>query len=1108
MFSQNAKISINEDTVLTVSSMFELIRKQAGCKFVYSDKLIMNAPEVSLKKGVIIVKDLLEKGLSPINCTYEFTNETVVVKRRIKQENLNVQQKITVKGIVKNKEGTPLPGVNVIIVGTNRGTETDFDGNYTIKVAIGDELEFSYVGMESVKVSVTENTTINIELEDDLSNSLEEVVIVGYGTQKKVNLTGAVSTISSKQIESRPVTNVMNAIQGAVPNLLLSVTNSGGEPGAGMNISIRGAGTLNGNGNPYVIVDGMPLDDPSQINDINPEDIDNISVLKDAASTAIYGSRAAFGVILITTKSGEAFDGNKVTYSNNYIYASPLKLPKMMNSLDFANYFNLAATNGGSGNVFSDEVLDRIIAFQEDPINTPNTVPNSSGTGYQQYTGSNANTDWFDAMYKDVVSRKQHSLSFSGKQKKIRYFLSGSFSDQDGIMEYGDDSYQRFTVNSKISSEINDWLSFNVNLRLSKTGIERPSYNKGLYLHNIARRWPVNGVVMPNGSYSTGSEIPYVLDGGRYNNDEMTSNTNLNLIFEPIKDLKITTTLLFRNINYNSSSHSAKVSTFGPSGNEIVNRNWNSISQYASKSTYLSPNVVVSYKKSLGDETHNFGGLVGFQEEESNYTTLSGRRTDLITDNVPSISTAVGDDTTDDGIGHSSTRGYFGRLSYNYKEKYLIEFNGRYDASSKFATDDRWAFFPSVSAGYNIAKEDFWKVDKIELLKLRFSYGNLGNQNVANYLYVPRMPIRTNLWWQTNSGRPNYTLTPGLVSPNITWEKVSTTNFGIDVSAFENRFSASLDVFKRKTEDLFGPAEKYPALLGTSAPQANNASLETKGFGLVLKWNDHIEDFKYGVAFNLSNAKTKILDYKNPNNLLNTFRSGQSLGEIWGFETVGLYQSQADIDNGADQSTMWGGVWHPGDVQYKDLNQDGHIDWGDSTSDNPGDMKVIGNSTPQYQFGLNLNASYKGLDLSMLWQGIAKRDLWIGGPYMFGNQGNLWQSAGFVEHLDYWSQENPNAYYARPTFRSTWRNQERQTRYLQDASYLRLKNISLGFSLPKKVVESLKLRKLRIFVSGENVLTFTKMADMFDPETTGGYWGSGKIYPLQKVFAIGMNVQF
>lgn len=1019
----------------------------------------------------------------------------------------NVTQTVTITGVVSDASGNPLPGVSIMIVGTTKGTDTDFDGNYTLEAKKGDVLQFSYMGMKTKKVTVGNSNTINVSLDDD-SSALEEVVIVGYGTQKKVNLTGAVSTVSAEQIESRPVSNVMNAIQGAVPNMLLSVGNSGGEPGANMAISIRGVGSLSGNDSPYVIVDGMPLDNPNEINNINPEDIANISVLKDAASTAIYGSKAAFGVILITTKSGSASDGVNVTYSNNFIFASPLKLPEMMNSVDFANFFNLSATNGGSGKVFSDEVMARIIAYAEDPVNNPNTVPNASGDRYQQYTGSNANTDWFDAMYKDVVARQQHNISLSGKQNKVKYFLSGSFFDQDGIMEYGDDEYQRYTLNSKIDTEVNDWFSMNANIRLSKTSIERPSYDRGLYLHNIARRWPVNGIIMPNGSYSDGSEIPFVMDGGRYNNDNETTNTNLNFIFEPIKDLKVTATLLYRNTQYIYNNHNAKVSTTGPAGNEIINRAWNDVSKYASKSTYLSPNLVISYNKSLNNETHNFSGVVGFQQEEDKYTNLWGKRNDLITDNVPSISTAVGDDQTDDGVGHYATRGYFGRLSYDYQGKYLIEFNGRYDASSKFARDDRWAFFPSVSAGYNLAKEDFWNVDQIGMLKLRFSYGNLGNQNVSNYLYVPRMPVNTNLWWVTDYGRPNYTTTPGLISSDITWEKVSTTNFGVDVSAMNSRLSASLDVFTRQTEDMFGPAEKYPGLLGTGAPLSNNASLETKGFGLVVKWNDEINDFKYGASFNISNAKTTVLEYKNPNNLLNTYREGQTIGEIWGFETVGLYQSQEEIDNGADQSTMYGGVWFPGDVQYKDLNDDGHIDWGDSTTDNPGDRKIIGNSTPQYQFGLNMNASYKGIDLSMIWQGIGKRDLYIGGPYMFGVQGNLWQSAGFVDHLDYWSETNTDAYYARPSFRSSWRNQETQTRYLQNAAYLRLKNISLGYTFPKTILETLNLSKLRVFVSGENVLTFTKMADMFDPETTGGYWGSGKIYPLQKVLAIGMNVQF
>ncbi|WP_165734246.1 TonB-dependent receptor [Polaribacter sp. 20A6] len=1022
---------------------------------------------------------------------------------------MTVHAQSTVTGTVTDANNEdPIPGVNIMEKGTKKGVVSDFDGNYSINVSANATLQFSYIGFTTKEIIVNGKQVVNASLTEDTS-TLEEIVIVGYGTQKKGNLTGAVSTIDAEVLENRPVSNVMQAIQGSVPGLALTVGNAGGAPGSSMNISIRGVGNLQGTGSPLVIVDDIPLSDPSDLNNINPDDIESISVLKDASSSAIYGSRAAFGVILVKTKSGEGVSGHVITYSNNFIYSSPTKTPEMMNSLDFANYFNLSATNGGGAPIFSDDVLGRIKDYIADPINTPVTVPNANGTKWEQYTGSNANTDWFDVMYKDVVVRQQHNLSFSGNENKVNYNVSGSFFNAPGIMSFGDDTYQRYTLNSKVSSKMNDWFTFNANIRIAREDLDRPSYDPGLYLHNIARRWPVNGVVMPNGSYSDGSEIPFLLGGGRRVSKDLSTNAGLDLIFEPIENLKIKTSLYYQRGTSNITSHSAKVSVTEPDGQDRLIRQNNSFTRYASESNYVSPNLVISYEKSL-NEIHNFSGLFGFQQENTDYSSLTSSKNDLITDNVPSISTAVGEDNVNDSAGAYATQGYFGRLNYNYKEKYLFEINGRYDASSRFAPDSRWNFFPSISVGYNVAKEDFWTIDRINMFKFRYSTGSIGNQNVSNYLYISRMPINTNLWWLGDSGRPNYTTTPGLISPDITWETVKTDNYGLDLAAYNNRLQMTFEYFIRSTDNMFGPAERLPALLGTSAPQANNASIETKGFDFSIQWKDNIGDVGYNVGVVLSDAVTKVTKYRNPNNLLNTFREGQTLGEIWGFETLGLYQNQDEIDNGFDQSTFWGGVWKPGDVKYNDINGDGHIDWGKSTSDDAGDQKVIGNSTPRYSYSITAGLDYKGIDFSMFWQGVGKRDVNTGkqDPYTFGAVGNQWQSAAFVEHADYWSEDNTDAYLPRPTFNSAWRNQEVQTRYLKNGAYVRLKNVSLGYTFSKDIMEKLNLKKLRVFVTGENLLTITDMPTMYDPEATGGYWGSGKIYPLQKSLSLGLNVQF
>ncbi|MBJ7879819.1 SusC/RagA family TonB-linked outer membrane protein [Gelidibacter salicanalis] len=1025
-----------------------------------------------------------------------------------------VQAQVTVKGTVTDAtNGDPIPGVNIIEKGTSKGVVTDFDGNYSIEVSTNGTLQFSYVGYATQSIAVNGKQTINAVMMEQ-SEGLNQVIVVGYGTQKKGNLTGAISTIDAEVLENRPVSNVMQAIQGSAPGLSLTVGNAGGSPGSSMNISIRGVGNLQGNGAPLVIVDDIPLNDPSGLNNINPEDIETISVLKDAASSAIYGSRAAFGVILVKTKSGKGIVGHEITYSNNYIYSSPTKIPDMMNSLQFADYFNLAATNGGGAAIFSTDVLARIKAYLADPINTPVTVANEAGTRWQQYTGSNANTNWFDVMYKDMVLRQQHNLSFAGNEGNLNYNVSGSFFDSPGIINFGDDSYERYTLNSKIGSKMNDWFTVNANIRMSREDLDRPSYDPGLYLHNIARRWPTNGVVMPNGSYSDGSEIPFLLDGGRRLKRDFNTNASVDLIFEPIEDLKIKTSLLYQRETTNISSHTAKVGVIEPDGQERLIQQNNSFVRYAYERNYISPNVVVSYEKSF-NEKHNFSGLVGFQQERTDYSSVQASKNDLITDNVPSVSTGVGEDNVGDSQGGFAIQGYFGRLNYNFMEKYLFEVNGRYDASSRFSRDTRWHFFPSISAGYNIAKEEFWPIEQVNMFKLRYSTGSIGNQNVKdqfdnilNYSYIATMPIRTNLWWLGNDGRPNYTLTPNLISPNLTWETVKTDNFGIDIAAFNNRLQTTFEYFVRTTDDMFGNSEPLPGLLGATLPPSNNASLETKGFDFNVSWKDNIGDIGYNVGIVLSDAVTKVTKFRNPNNLLNNYREGEYVGEIWGYETVGLYQNQAEIDNGADQSTLYGGVWFPGDVQYKDLNGDGKIDRGQVTSDNPGDLTVIGNSTPRYLYSLNAGFDYKGMDFSMFWQGIGKREVWTGDAYTFGAVGNQWQSAGFVEHLDYWSESNPNAFLPRPTFRSAWRNQQVQTRFLQNGAYLRLKNVTLGYSFDDYIIKKLGLKKLRLFMAGENLLTFTKMSTIYDPEATGGSWGNGKIYPLQKSISLGLNVQF
>jgi TonB-linked SusC/RagA family outer membrane protein len=449
-------------------------------------------------------------------------------------------------------------------------------------------------------------------------------------------------------------------------------------------------------------------------------------------------------------------------------------------------------------------------------------------------------------------------------------------------------------------------------------------------------------------------------------------------------------------------------------------------------------------------------------------------------------------------------------VNYNYMGKYLIEANIRYDGTSKFPDGKRWGLFPSVSAGWNVARESFFKVEKINDLKIRASYGSLGNQQVGNYLFFSKVPIYSNLGWILSGDRPYYIGAPGLVSNNLTWETANTLDFGLDLSALKNRLDFSFDWYSRQTLDMIGPANALPSVLGVSVPRTNNADMVTRGFEASIGWKDRAsDDFQYTISFNLSDYVSEITRYNNPNKLLSTYYEGMTLGEIWGYETAGIIQTDEQLANIADQKKFINSnPWKKGDIEYKDLNGDKVISPGKSTLDDPGDRKVIGNSTPRYSFGFIFGCNWKGFDFSMFWQGIMKRDIWLGDIPFFGITGS-WTQQVYETTTDYWTPENTDAYFARPYATGEIRkNQQVQTRFLQSAAYTRLKNIQLGYTLPDHILKSLKIQKIRVYLNGENLLTFSPIDENFDPERIGGSWGNGKTYPLFRTLTAGINIEF
>lgn len=1016
-------------------------------------------------------------------------------------------QEHVVSGTVSaSEDGSALLGVNITVKGTTIGVISDTNGKYTIQFSDPDAiLVFSYIGYLSQEIQFQGRNTIDVQMVQD-AQALDEVVVIGYGTQKKVNLSGAVDVISSKAIANRPVANVSQALQGVSPNLNISVGADGGEVGARMNMNIRGMGSING-GEPYVLVDGIEQD----LYKVNPADIESISVLKDAAASAIYGARAAFGVVLVTTKKGRS-NGISVNYSNNFSFSSPTIVPHSVNSLEFAEYFNEACRNSGVLLMFAPIIIDYMKQYQAGEVDYWTIPAPFNPQFWLSYNGAWANTDWYKESYKQWATNNTHNLSVSGGNQNTQFYISGSTFNQDGLLRYGEDSHVRNTINTKVNTKVFDWLRFNISSKLSRTNISRPSYDKGSFYYSLSRQWPTNAPYYPDGNLAGEATQIWLEQGGMYDENQNEYIVVPGIEIEPVKGWTIYGNYRWKMNPSGYTNHEAKVYGTDAYGlYHLLPPGTNSFTMASYSSTYSSPNLYSTYQRKMGG--HDFTIMAGFEQELYKYNWNSSKRYDLVSDEIPSLRTATGKDVNDGGMGHYSTRSFFGRLNYSLNDKYLLEFSARYDGSSKFPENYRWGVFPSGSAAYIISKENFWSpIHKVvNLLKVRASYGSLGNQDVENYLYVERLPFYTNLPYIMGDVRPNYVQMAGLISPGITWEKVRTSNIGIDAGFLNNKLNISFDYFVRNTLDMLGPAESYPTVLGTEVPKSNNATLRTTGFELVMEWRDRIQEFSYSAKLMLADATSTITSYYNPQKLLSgAFYEGAKLGEIWGYTTVGLFESDEQAQNlSHDQSYLSPEVWRAGDVYYEDINQDGKIDIGTNTVDNPGDLSIIGNSTPRYTFGAILSASWKGFDFNMLWQGVGKRQLALDGSLFWGIVGNKWWNIGLEEHMDYWTEENTSAYWPRPYFEK-WehKNQQTQSRYLQNGAYIRLKSLQLGYTLPGNLTQKVKISNLRIYMSGENLLTFTKLITVFDPELTGGSYGSGTMYPLQKVLSVGLNVTF
>ncbi len=1064
---------------------------------------------------------------------------------------LNVQlanaqgQTINVTGTVNDALG-PVIGASVVEkANTGNGTITDMDGNFSLMVPSDATLVISFVGYATQEIPLNGRTSISVNLKED-TEMLQEVVVVGFGTQKKVNLTGSIGIADAKDLEARPVSNATQALQGLVPGLQIS-TNTG-ELDKNMSINIRGAGTIGdgSSGSPLILIDGMEGD----LNTVNPQDIENISVLKDAAAASIYGSRAPFGVILVTTKKGKSGKAT-INYNNSFRWGSPINMPEMMDSYTFANYYNQAAFNGNQGQQFSDAVMRQMLEFQAAGGSSKGGLPTDGNVwgkpAGDPFTTAYANTDWYKEIYKDSSFSQEHNMSISGGSEKITYYASLAYLDQNGLLRPADDKLQRFNASAKFSAQLTDWLKFNYSVRYVRQDMERPTkFNSGLYEKIGRQTWPNLPVYDENGYYFNSNADTPVMQlalGGTRNVQTDKTYQQASLVIEPIKNWVTNVEFNYSLNNVDTRETELPYYNHKVDGSVDDTHGTSSLYQDYTKETYMNWNIYSTYSFTLND-VHNMKVMAGFQSEEMRQKFFSAKGYGLQAEDLPELDLI----SNQDGLGVDkvpevggyrnewATAGFFGRINYDYQGRYLGEVNLRYDGTSRFREGNRWQLSPSFSLGWNIAQESFWEdyLDYCNQLKLRLSYGVLGNMNTTGWYPTYRVMTleSANGSWLQNGVKPNKSYVGDLISTLLTWEKVRSWNVGLDFGFFNNRLTGSLEGFVRYTDNMVGPSIELPATLGLAAPKTNNCDLKTTGWELTIGWQDRTEfGLNYGIKFNVSDARTYIESYPgNPTNSINTYVAGREIGEIWGFETVGIAKTdaemQAHLEAVGGQDQIGTGAWTAGDVMYANLDGKPGISKGAQTIEDHGDLKVIGNNTPRYLFGLDLNAAYKGFDFRLFFQGVGKRDYWQGSNMFWGVISNMWWSAGLKEHGDYFRAEpvglegyqiaaNPDAYYPRPRFDSD-QNHEVQTRYLQNASYIRLKNFQLGYTLPTSLTNKIGIGNCRIFVSGENLWTGTKLSKLFDPETLDGgdtsdnansaIKSGGNAYPLSRTWSFGLSV--
>lgn len=1159
-FDSKAQEMLNKAVSLRVEdiklrAVLSQIEQQTEAKFVYNSKAIQVDRKVSLVINEKKLSEVLDVLLKPQQISYKIIGGQIILspattdKTSLRLETnpqkanderiaiIPLDQTIT--GTVNDDAGSGIPGVSITLKGTSKGTSTDGEGKFKIDVPNSSTvLVFSFVGYTPQEIEVGNQTIINVTLKTD-TKVLSEVIVVGYGVQKKANLTGAVDQVTGEVFDNRPVTNVNQGLQGVMPNL--NVRMGDGKPNQAPAFNIRGTTSIGQGGNALVLIDNVE-GDPSLL---NPGDIASITLLKDAASASIYGARGVFGVVLITTKNPSAGKTN-ITYSTNYSFKSPIAKPDLvtdgytwasMFSESFVNFGGTFPQNANKTLKFSQAYLAEIKRRKEAGIT--NEVEIDPVTGEYVYFG---NTAYYDLLYKDMTNSKEHNLSISGSSDKASYLLTGRYFGQDGLFRYNSDDYSVFNFTGKGSIQLYPWLKITNMSQYSDMKYHNPlnvGEGGGIWRNIADEGHPLSPLLNPDGTLTASAAYTvgdfYYGKNGIDNNKKVFRNT-AGFATNFFKDkLRVKGDFTIQNTDNNDRTKAVPVPySIRPGVIAYVGTTTNYLSNVYRETTYMTTNFYTEYENTFKDN-HYLKLMVGYNYEQSTYKRLTAQRNGLIFEDANDISLALGQAITTQGDWERwKIMGGFSRLNYSFKDRYLVELNGRYDGSSKFPANQRYAFFPSISLGWRLSRESFWKIPEqiISDLKIRASYGSLGNGNIRSYSYLEQFSISQSSVILAGQ-RPQLTRNPTVLPEGLTWETATTKNIGLDLSMLANRLNFVGDAYIRTTTDMFTVGLTLPAVFGATAPKGNYADLKTTGWEMMLSYRDKFtvgaKPFNYDVRLTLADYTAVITKYNNPEKQLSDYYEGQTVGEIWGYTTDGFFKSAEDVKNSASQSifrTASSGLWFPGDIKFKDTNGDGAINPGTSRVSNPGDRSIIGNSTPRYTYGIMLGADWNNFFFSAFFQGVGKQDWYPSreASLFWGQYNRPYGGIPKSQLGNIWTEENQEAYFPRYVSRiasnSNGTLSAAQTRYLQNTAYMRMKNIQLGYNLPRTTMSKIGASAARVFVSAENLFTFAplhKITRDIDVENAvasdqvfnpGGNSGDGYNYPLMKSVTVGLSITF